>query len=54
MMVPPDVLTIPLFLVVRDIGLLNTRIALSMVYAAGGFGISVFLLRGYFMAILKN
>jgi len=51
MMVPPDVLTVPLFLVVRDIGLLNTRVALSLVYAAGGFGISVFLLRGYFMGI---
>jgi ABC-type glycerol-3-phosphate transport system permease component len=54
MMVPPDVLTIPLFLVVRDIGLLNTRIALSFVYAAGGFGISVFLLRGYFLAIPRE
>lgn len=54
MMVPPDILTIPLFLVVRDIGLLGTRIALSLIYAAGGFGVSVFLLRGYFQSIPRD
>ncbi|MBK8021850.1 MAG: carbohydrate ABC transporter permease [Chloroflexi bacterium] len=51
MMVPPDVLVIPLFLVVKELGILNTRYALSLIYAAGGLGISTFLLRGYFMAI---
>ncbi len=54
MMVPPDVLIIPLFLVVKQIGLLNTRYALAFIYAAGGFGISVFLLRGYFMGVPKE
>jgi ABC-type glycerol-3-phosphate transport system permease component len=54
MMVPPDVLVIPLFLVVKQLGILNTRYALSLIYAAGGLGVSVFLLRGYFMAIPKE
>jgi ABC-type glycerol-3-phosphate transport system permease component len=51
MMVPPDVLTIPLFIVMRDIGLLGSPLGLACLYAASGFGMSVFLLRGYFMSV---
>lgn len=51
MMVPPDILTIPLFLTLKSLGLLGTYVGLAFVYAVGGFGMSVFLLRGYFMAV---
>jgi ABC-type glycerol-3-phosphate transport system permease component len=51
MMVPPDILTIPLFVVMRSLGLLGSFFGLACIYAAGGFGMSVFLLRGYFMSV---
>lgn len=51
MMVPPDILTIPLFVVLRSLGLLGSFLGLACIYAAGGFGMSVFLLRSYFMAV---
>jgi len=51
MMVPPDILTVPLFVVLRSLGLLGSFFGLACVYAAGGFGMSVFLLRSYFMAV---
>lgn len=51
MMVPPDILTVPLFLTLRSLGLLGSYLGLACVYAVGGFGMSVFLLRGYFMAV---
>lgn len=51
MMIPPDILTIPLFVLLRSLGLLGSFFGLACVYAAGGFGMSVFLLRGYFMSV---
>ncbi|MCX5494021.1 carbohydrate ABC transporter permease [Kaistia dalseonensis] len=51
MMVPPDILTIPLFVVLRSLGLLGSFFGLACIYAVGGFGMSVFLLRGYFMSV---
>ena len=51
MMVPPDILTIPLFVVLRSLGLLGGFFGLACIYAAGGFGMSVFLLRSYFLAV---
>ncbi|WP_423065075.1 carbohydrate ABC transporter permease [Devosia sp. CN2-171] len=51
MMVPPDILTVPLFLTLRSLGLLGSYLGLALIYAVGGFGMSVFLLRGYFMGV---
>ena len=51
MMVPPDILTIPLFMVLRSLGLLGSYFGLACVYAVGGFGMAVFLLRGYFLSV---
>lgn len=51
MMIPPDILTTPLFVVMRDLGLLGYQWTLSLIYAAGGFGLSTFLMRGYFMGV---
>lgn len=54
MMVPPDILTVPLFLTLRSLGLLGSYVGLAFIYAVGGFGMSVFLLRGYFMSVPKE
>lgn len=54
MMVPPDILTVPLFLTLRSLGLLGSYVGLAFIYAVGGFGMSVFLLRGYFMGVPKE
>lgn len=51
MMVPPDILTIPLFAILRSLGLLGTFFGLACVYAAGGYGMAVLLLRSYFLAV---
>jgi raffinose/stachyose/melibiose transport system permease protein len=51
MMVPPDVLTIPLFIVLRELGLLGSFAGLACLYAANGFGMAVFVLRGYFVSV---
>ncbi|WP_050578555.1 carbohydrate ABC transporter permease [Rhizobium leguminosarum] len=51
MMVPPDILTIPLFVVLRSLGLLGGYFGLACIYAVGGFGMAVFLLRSYFVAV---
>lgn len=51
MIVPPDVLTVPLFVTLRSFGLLGTLPGLACLYVSGAFGMSVFLLRGYFEAI---
>lgn len=54
MMVPPDILVVPLFIILRELGLLGTRLALSLVYASGGFAFSVLLLRAYFMSVSRE
>jgi ABC-type glycerol-3-phosphate transport system permease component len=54
MMVPPDVLTVPLFVLLRSLGLLGTFLGLACLYAASGFGVSVLLLRGYFMSVPRE
>jgi ABC-type glycerol-3-phosphate transport system permease component len=51
MIVPPDVLTVPLFVTLRQLGLLGGLPGLACLYASGAFGMSVFLLRAYFEAI---
>ena len=51
MMIPPEVTVIPLFIVVRDIGILNSRFGLVMVYVGTSMAFSIFLLRGFFMSI---
>lgn len=51
MMMPPDVLTVPLFITLRSLGLLGTLPGLACLYASSAFGMTVFLLRSYFLAI---
>jgi len=54
MMIPPDIMTIPLFTFVKNLGILNKVYTLPTIYAAGGYGMAVFLLRGYFMGIPRE
>lgn len=54
MMIPPDILTTPLFVIMRNLGLLGYQWTLSLIYAAGGFGLSTFLMRGYFMNVPRD
>lgn len=54
MMIPPDILTIPIFVTMRELGVLGTRFGLACLYASAGFGMSVFLLRSYFMSIPRD
>lgn len=51
LIVPPDVVSIPLFIVVKELGLLGTPLGLSLIYAAGGFGVATILLRTYFLQL---
>lgn len=52
MMIPFSVTMIPLFVVVRDMGLLNSLGALILPSIAGGFGI--FMMRQFFMNIPRD
>ncbi|MFN8082055.1 MAG: carbohydrate ABC transporter permease [Kineosporiaceae bacterium] len=54
MMIPPDILTTPLFVVTRNLGILGNQWTLSLIYASAGFGLSTFLMRGYFMSIPRE
>lgn len=54
LMVPAGVLVIPLFTLVRDLGLLNTRASLVLTYCSSGLAFSIFLLRAYFLSIPKE
>ncbi|SHE91252.1 raffinose/stachyose/melibiose transport system permease protein [Kaistia soli DSM 19436] len=51
MLVPPQVMAIPLFLVARDLGLINNRLGIAIIYAATSLPLSVFILRSFFMTL---
>lgn len=51
MLVPPQVLAIPLFLVARDLGLINSIVGVSFVYAATIMPLSIFIMRSFFMGL---
>jgi len=51
MLVPPQVMAIPLFLVARDLGLINNRLGLAIIYAATSMPLSIFILRSFFLTL---
>ncbi len=51
MLVPPQVMAIPLFMVARDLGLINNRLGIAVIYAATSLPLSVFILRSFFMTL---
>lgn len=53
-MFPPIVTAIPLFLLMRDVRLLNTRAALVIVYTAFNLPFVVWMMRGFFREIPRE
>jgi raffinose/stachyose/melibiose transport system permease protein len=51
MLVPPQVMAVPLFLVARDLGLINNRLGVAVIYAATSLPLSVFILRSFFLTL---
>lgn len=51
LLLPPPVVAIPLFSILRDLNLLNTLWALILPGAAWSLSITVFLMRGYFNSL---
>lgn len=53
-MFPPIVTAIPIFLMMRDTGLLNTRASLVIVYTAFNLPFVVWMMRGFFQEIPRD
>ncbi|BAS28294.1 carbohydrate ABC transporter permease [Limnochorda pilosa] len=53
-MIPIRLGVLPLFLLMRDLHLLNTHASLVLTYAASGMPMSVFLLAGFFRTLPKE
>jgi len=51
MLVPPQVLAIPLFMVARDLGIINSTIGICFIYAASIMPLSIFIMRSFFMSL---
>jgi raffinose/stachyose/melibiose transport system permease protein len=51
MLVPPQVMAVPLFMVARDLGLLNSRLGVAAIYAATALPLSIFILRSFFLTL---
>mgnify|MGYP001126285059 FL=1 len=51
MFVPPQVMAIPLFMVARDLGLINNGLGVAVIYAASSLPLSVFILRSFFLTL---
>ncbi len=54
MMIPQGVMAIPVFSVVLQLGLLNTRLALILVYAAQNLGFGIFLMVAFYKSLPKE
>jgi ABC-type glycerol-3-phosphate transport system permease component len=51
MMIPPAAVIIPLFLIMKNLGLYNTHMSLILAYIAFGLPIAVLIFRGFFLSI---
>lgn len=51
MLVPPQVLAIPLFMVARDLGIINSTVGISFIYAASIMPLSIFIMRSFFLSL---
>ena len=51
MMIPPAAVIIPLFLVMKTLGLYNTHLALILAYIAFALPIAVLIFRGFFLSV---
>ncbi|MEA2203908.1 MAG: multiple sugar transport system permease protein [Blastocatellia bacterium] len=53
-MFPPIVTAIPLFLMMRDVGLLNTRASLIILYTGFNLPFVVWMMRGFFLEVPRE
>lgn len=53
-MFPPIVTAIPLFLMMRDVGLLNTRTSLIILYTGFNLPFVVWMMRGFFLEVPRE
>ncbi len=51
MMIPPAAVVIPLFLIMKNLGLYNTHLALVLAYVAFALPIAVLIFRGFFLTV---
>ncbi|NEK37379.1 carbohydrate ABC transporter permease [Rhizobium leguminosarum] len=51
MLVPPQVMAIPLFMTARDLGLINSRLGIALIHAAANLPLSIFILRSFFLSL---
>jgi raffinose/stachyose/melibiose transport system permease protein len=51
MMIPPAAVVIPLFLIMKNLGLYNTHLALILAYIAFGLPIAVLIFRGFVLSV---
>ncbi len=54
LMIPQGVTAIPVFSTVINLGLLNTRLSVILVYAAQGLGFGIFLMRAFFLSLPRE
>lgn len=53
-MMPAGVLAMPVFTVVNELGLINTRIGLILVYTAQSIAFGMYIMRGFFISLPKS
>ncbi len=51
MLVPPQVMAIPLFMTARDFGLINSLPGIALIYAASALPLSVFIMRSFLLTL---
>jgi ABC-type glycerol-3-phosphate transport system permease component len=54
LMIPAQLAIVPLFFELRAVGLLNSRLALILVYTANGLPFAIFILAGFFRALPRS
>ena len=54
LMIPMQLSVVPLFFQMKDLGLLNTRLGLFLVYTANGLPFTVFILAGFFRTLPRT
>lgn len=53
-MIPAGVLAMPTFTIVNEMGLLNSRVGLVLVYAGQAISFGMFIMRNYFISLPKS
>ena len=54
LMIPVQLSIIPLFFQMREWGLLNSRLGVTLVYIAGGLPFAIFILAGFFKTLPRS